>query len=326
MKLAPPWRPAQARRRRSPGRAGAWTWVSAIATATATAALALPVQAACPPAGHDAASLQALKARQWRLDGAAAVVDAERSALALALLDCLPDPDPALRDGIAFEALQAWMRAGQLPTATVQALRLRLQARLAAPADAEGFAQPFAALVLAEVARVDRRQPYLAADERAELVAAATRYLAGVRDYRGFDSTAGWRHGVAHAADLMLQLALNPQLLPAQADAMRAAIASQVAPPGEHAWRHGEPERLGAPVFYLARRADWSAEQWEHWLLALVGPAPARDAPVTPASLARRHNLLAFLQGLYVAVQESSDEGPRGRLLPGLRRALRDMG
>ena len=27
---------------------------------------------------------------------------------------------------------------------------------------------------------------------------AAAAYLSGVRDYRGYDETAGWRHGVAH--------------------------------------------------------------------------------------------------------------------------------
>lgn len=297
----------------------------ALAPALALAGSALPAPASCPPPGHDAGALQSLKARQWRLESNAALAEAERSTLALALLDCLADPDPALRDGIAFEALQAWMRAGQLPTATVQAMRLRLQGRLAAPADAAGFAQPFAALVLAEVARVDRRQPYLSAEERAGLVDTATRYLAGVRDYRGHDATEGWRHGVAHGADLLLQLALNPQLQPAQAAAMLAVIATQVAPPGDHAWRYGEPNRLAAPVFYLAMRDDWSASLWERWLLGLLGPAPAREAPVTPAGLARRHNLLAFFQGLYVAVQESSEEGPRRRLLPGLRKALHEL-
>jgi Protein of unknown function (DUF2785) len=280
-------------------------------------------QAACPPAGQTRESLQALKAAQWRLAGEGA--EAAREALSLGLLDCLADPDPLLRDAIAFEALSAWMRARQLSVATLQEIRARLMAVLAEPPDAAGFRQPFAALALAEVARVDRLQPFLAADERAALVERGTRYLAGVRDYRGHDARDGWRHGVAHAADLMLQLSLNPQLQRAQAEAMLEAIAAQAMPAGEHFYRYGEPDRLMTPVFYLGRRGWWQAEDWQAWFDALI----ARRTPggaTTEAGLAQRHNLGAFLAALYVAVQEQADDAMKQRLLPGLRKALKALG
>ena len=79
-------------------------------------------------------------------------------------------------------------------------------------ASGDGFAQPFAALALAEVARVDRVAPIFTADERAVLVTAATNYVRSVRDYRGFDDVQGWRHGVAHGADFLMQLVLNGEL------------------------------------------------------------------------------------------------------------------
>jgi hypothetical protein len=297
-------------------------WPAALALALALLLAAAPAQAACPPPGQPVAALQALKAARWQIAGPAA--DAGRQALAIGLLDCLADPDPALRDGVAFEALQAWMRGRQLETATVRDIGQRLQRVLAAPADDAGFAQPFAALVLADVARVDRLQPFLPADERAALVAQAARYLAGVRDYRGFDPRSGWRHGVAHAADLALQLSLNPALEPAQAEALRSAIAAQVMPAGVHAWRFGEPERLMAPVFYLARRSWWTAADWQAWFEALTAQR-ARPAQPTAESLAQRHNLGAFLSALYVAAQESSDEPTRARLLPGLRQAIKAL-
>lgn len=190
--------------------------------------LAVPAAwAGCPPDGESPASLQALKTAQWQRADLQADA-ATRDRLALALLNCLDSPDPALRDGVAFEALQAWMRGRQLAVPVLQQLRMTLQARLAATPDAAGFGQPFAALVLAELARVDRLQPFLSAAERAAVVDSAVAYLAGVRDRRGFDAREGWRHGVAHGADLMLQLSLNPALQPAQAQAMLQAIASQV--------------------------------------------------------------------------------------------------
>lgn len=294
----------------------------------ATLGVAAAAPAACPPAGQTQASLLALKARQWQAGPELqAAQDTQamrdgRQALALALVDCLADPDPVLRDDIAFGALQSWMRAGLLTEPTLHTLRTGLLATLAAPADAAGFRQPFAALVLAEVARVDRLQPFLAADERDALVAQAAAYLTGVRDRRGFDPVDGWRHGVAHGADLLLQLSLNPALRRAQALVMLQAIASQVQPAGEHAWHHGEPARLAAPVFHLARREWLQADDWQRWFEGLTLRPPG-EAGVTPASLARRHNLQAFLTVLYTTVQESTAQEPRARLLPALRQALR---
>ena len=281
-------------------------------------------QASCPPAGWDIASLQRLRAAKF--EGLAA---APRDALARSLLDCLADPHPEWRDETAFEALAAWMRAGALSTETLQHLRRELSARLVAP-DPQGFGRPFAALALAEVARVDRLKPYLTADERAQLVDAATAYLRSVSDYRGFDAAQGWRHGAAHGADLLLQLGLNPALSPTQLEAIVQAVASQVAPAGEHFYVYGEPERLARPIVYIAKRATGpgDAAYWERWLGALAAPAPlpSWDAAFkSQAGLARRHNTQAFLQVLYVMVRESGDATLQQRLLPGLVAALKAL-
>jgi len=221
------------------------------------------------------------------------------------------------------------MRAGALSTETLQQLRRELSVRLVAP-DTQGFARPFAALALAEVARVDRLRPFLATDERSQLVEAATAYLRGVTDHRGFDAVQGWRHGVAHGADLLLQLGLNPALSPAQLDAIVQAVASQVAPAGEHFYVYGEPERLARPILYIAKRATGpgDAPYWERWLGTLAAPAPLPSweaAFKSQSGLARRHNTQAFMQVLYVMVRESGDATLQQRLLPGLVAALKAL-
>lgn len=245
-------------------------------------------------------------------------------AWALELLPCLGDPDPTVRDGLAFEGLQAWMRAGRIAPATVQTMRQRLLADLATP-DPRGFRPPFAALVLAEVARIDRLRPYLSAEERADLVARTAAYLMGVRDYRGFDPVEGWRHGVAHGADLALQLALNPQLTREQGEALLTAIASQVVAADAHAYRHGEPERLMAPAFYLARRGWWSAEDWERWFLGVGARVPKASMFQSLAGQAGRHNLTAFFSAVYVQAREGPDRAVEAVWLPGVRKAMRGM-
>lgn len=283
----------------------------------------LAAHAQCPPAGESAVSLQALKIRGWkspRLESPAA-----RQTLALGLVECLRDANPQLRDELAFNGLQSMMREGQLEAPTLQVLRTRLLATLAEPTDATGFGKPFAALGLAEVVRADRIRPFLLPAQRDEIVERSAAYLAGVRDYRGFDEREGWRHGVAHGSDLMVQLAVHPLLQRAQGETVLAAVASQVMPAGEHFYHYGEAERLMAPVFYLARRGWWKAEDWERWLGAVVARLPHPE-PMTQAGLAARHNIGAFLQALYVSVQEIGNDEVKNALLPGLRKAIKDVG
>lgn len=92
-----------------------------------------PTYAACPPAGYDTASLQALRTQAFELPDAKA-----RAALAVSLADRLGDPDPKLRDGIAYEAQSTWMHKDQLAPQTLRALRDRLVPMLGAE-DPDGF-------------------------------------------------------------------------------------------------------------------------------------------------------------------------------------------
>ena len=259
-------------------------------------------QDACLPEGIDAGSLLRLKEQKFAIEDAAT-----RNTLALGLPGCLSSPDPALRDGIAYEALAQWMRSDQLDVATRTQLRDRLHAMLKEP-DAEGFRQPFAALVLSEVARTDRITPWMSPKERVAMVDAAADYLTSVRDYRGYDDVQGWRHGVAHGSDWLMQLALNPALERAQLDPMLKAIASQAVPESAHAYVFGEPGRLARPVLYLAKRGWLSEAEWIAWF----GELPARigdpaKAYADTAWLARRHDLLAFLNAIYLEADQSDD-------------------
>jgi hypothetical protein len=275
----------------------------------ATAATA--VQATCPEN-----LLNEAKANKWAVED-----DARRNTLATQSLACLDSSNPVLRDELAFEALQAWMRGDKLSLATLEALRAGLLARLKAPGG-DGFGRPFAALVLADVARTDRVKPWLTPAQRDDLVNAAAAYLSGVRDYRGFDEKEGWRHGVAHGADVMLQLALNPALDKAQLGKLLDAIASQAVAANAHAYRYGEGERLMAPVFYLGRRDALSAADWDAWFARLVANPPKG---MSQAALARRHNLNQFLQPLYVNLSETKDAALRAKLLPFVTRSLKAL-
>lgn len=286
---------------------------SLFVSASATAAAQAPP--ACPPAGYDRAQLDALKAAEWALpDGAA------RNRLALALAGCVGAPDPALRDGIAFEALQHWLRGRALSSETMLVLADTLEPLLIAD-DPHGLAPPFAALILSEVARADRVQAFLAPARRMQLLNAAIAYLESVRDYRGFDDTEGWRHGVAHGADLMLQLSLNPALGKPELERIAAAIASQVTPDG-HFYIYGESERLARPIIFMAQRGLLSEAEWTQYFAQFL--SAGENVFASQAGLARRHNVNAFLQVVWINARLSPTSAD-DVLLPGAEAAIRAM-
>ena len=286
-------------------------------------AMPLLAQADCPPDGWQRSDLDALKATGFTVGDAD-----ERQALALGLVDCLGDADPTLRDGLVYEGLATWLRSGALDADTRQALLEGLLPLIAPDAgDAAGFRAPFAALVLSEVARTDRIAAWMTPEQRESLLDAGAAYLASVDDYRGFDADEGWRHGVAHGADLLMQLALNPALDREQLDRVLAAVATQVAPAGEHAYVYGEPERLARPVIFVLKRGLHDDAAWSAWLQGVVAPAPMADwsgAFASQAGLAKRHNTRAFLLALYSGLQESGDEALQARV-PAVVAALRTV-
>lgn len=243
---------------------------------------------------------------------------------AIALLPCLANLDPRLRDDIAFEQTAAWARAGKLEAATLQRLRADLVAVLDAKPDAAGVHQPFAVLTLAEVARADRLKPFMAAEQRAELVDRTARYLAGVRDYRGLIAGEGWRHGVAHGADLALQLGLNEALSPAQRQALLDAISSQVLADHRHAYRYGEGNRLARAALQLQLRLKPDEAAVQAWLDRLLQPLKAAQA-WDETALTDLHNLRGFLWPLLAGALDVTDAAQRDRLVLPVQKTLRRL-
>ncbi len=276
--------------------------------------------AACPPNGMSLNTLEHLKAAKWQIEE-----PTQRQQTALALLACLSDPNPQLRDEIAFEALSFWMRSELLTLETVHQIREQLLKLIVDKnvVDEHGFAKPFAALTLAEVARIDRRKAFMSEAQRQEMVEIAALYLSQITDFRGFDEKSGWRHGVAHAADWMMQLSLNPALNKTQHETMLAALAHQIRNE-QHFYQYGEAERLMTPVFYLALRSTLTSSEWDAWFTSLL--ATKLDLKNTSqASLARKHNLTAFLSALYINLQESKQAALQEKMLPIVIRSMKKL-
>lgn len=233
----------------------------------------------------------------------------ERKEHLEALVTCLASPDPELRDQLAYTSLLNILRDQRPAVEQLVYLTGEVEQLLRQP-DPVGVAHPFAILVLAEIARTDRIEAWMSPAQRQELVDQASNYLETVSDYRGFDPQVGWRHGVAHGADLAMQLTLNPALSRAQQLQLLRAIARQVAP--VHAYRFGEPQRLARPVLFIARRDELGQKDWQDWFAGLADPAPLPSweaAWQDEDGLARRHNLRAFALEIYLNATLSEQPG-----------------
>ena len=276
--------------------------------------------AACPPAGVTRSELKELRVAEFE------VADhGKRQALAIGFVGCLADRDPELRDETASEALRTWIRTHKLDVATLHSLRFSQVAAIQ-QADAAGFAQPFAALVLADLVNADIAKPFLSESDLAEIVQVGTTYLSGLRDYRGYDQKEGWRHAVPHTADLLMELAHHKAVGKKDQQRMLEAVATQLYAAGSqsppqfyHFW---EGSRMARAVFTLAERSDMTAAEWEAWFGAFVTTPEERRAS-KPELFARHHNFKSFLMPLYMSLVETKDVAQRERVLPYVAKALK---
>jgi hypothetical protein len=236
----------------------------------------------------------------------------DRHAGALRLAKCLADPDPKVRDALAFEGLSSLMRSGGFEQRTLSELKFALLEQLRRP-DSSAILRSFSALTLSEVARTDRIKAWMTEAERQELVDAAAGFLAGIADYRAFSSQEGFVHAVAHGADFALQLALNPAIAKPQLDTLLTALSTQIAPgdPGVAYWA-GEPDRLARAVVFIAQRKLHTEAEWNAWFQAVMNPKPLASWDVAFTSetgIRKHHNVRAFLLSVFATAVTSEDAG-----------------
>ena len=285
--------------------------ISICATAAVTPANICQIQ------GYDKDGLMALREAEYKIDEAENL-----DGLALEMLSCLADPDPDLRDKFAYEGYVALLRNDRLTDKTLETLRTEL-IKILAPetSDQAGFKKPFAALVLAELARSDRVDPNFTSEQRQEIIDSATVYMTNIRDYRGYDETNGWRHGVAHTSDLLMQLSLNKALSPAQHKQIREAVRSQIIPGDAHFYIYGEPDRLARPILYLALQGAFNTQDWTGWMADLADPAPFEswnDVYQSQKGLAKLHNAKAFANAIYLNAANSENANVQALATPAL--------
>ena len=253
----------------------------------------------------------------------------KRNKIAPKLLACLGHKDPKIRDGVVYEASSYWLRNQLLAPETIKTMFNDLVNAMEQPnQDDDNFTQPFAALVFSEVVRADRVAPYLSDGERQKAVGVATRYMQNITDYRGFDETDGWRHAVAHTADVFLQLSLNKNISKAQLNQMLSAIEGQVSPSNQHAYLFGEPKRLAMAFIYIVLRGEHTTAEITQFVDKLTNPAPFSNwgsVYNSKQGLAKLHNTRHFIYSIFAITGQSKNPKLKA-IQPTLAKAIKQLG
>jgi hypothetical protein len=197
------------------------------------------------------------------------------------LLAMLADPDPAVRDELAYTVLERLIP--ELDEAACLGLGDELAGRLAHP---DLHVRSFAALVLAPVVK---RGVFRAA-WLAEFEAWYPREL----DLRGWDPGLGWLHAAAHGAELLGAFGLHPSVVPGR---MLNLAVERLRAPTDYVFAEMEDARLAHGIALTLTRPELPAAGSAGWLDDIEAYLSADQAEhVLPAFA----NMVRVLQALYV--------------------------
>jgi hypothetical protein len=242
----------------------------------------------------------------------------------------LASPDPVLRDEVAYSAAERWiLREKALSPEDLRAVMSMWTANLAEGIGEGGtdgvFRRSFSALCLSVVAAADLSAPFLDAPEVRAFLDRLLDYFARERDLRGFDSTRGWMHSVAHTADALKFLARHPKLGAGTdtrlLDAVRAKLEAS-----DHVFQWGENDRMALALHSAVRRADADGTALEAWTTHWVEAHRAVWAggpQVDPRRFAVTENAKQVMRSLHAALSmeaspTSTGEAARKTLLAAL--------
>ena len=235
----------------------------------------------------------------------------EKNSTSLTLdqqIACLSSDIADIRDGIAFSMLSKSLRDATLPLNDVKHVHAEL-VRAFNDKTHTPHHHSFIILSLAEVARFDRKTPFLNNNERKQLLEISTDALVNVDDYTGFSEDIGYVHQIAHASDLALQLSLNETISEPQLKALSQAIYQAINPSKIHFYHYGEPDRLVRATVYLMLRESMTLEYWSEWLTVAAQPpfSSWQEAYKTNKGLAALHNTQSFFNRLLVWTASSKN-------------------
>lgn len=218
------------------------------------------------------------------------------------LTHMLGDPDPHIRDEIAYPALATWISEGVYDDLLVgmgDGMCAGLTVGLGESGTDSVFRRSFSALLVAECVARDTDARLVPPEVVLRWGDRLTGWWVRERDLRGFVPGRGWAHTLAHGADALGELARNPSLGVMELTVLLDVLADRLLSPTEDFLVAGEVDRMALAVMHVLRRDLVTMQVLEPWVVRLARRAtPHGDVDHNPYFVSG--NVQAFLRALHL--------------------------
>jgi Protein of unknown function (DUF2785) len=222
------------------------------------------------------------------------------------LLGFLSSSDAELRDEFGFSILGNWIYVRHLYTPErlrrmISSLKANLTVGLGETGTDTVFGRSFNALILSVIADYDLEHSFLTSEELSELLKNTLEYFHLEQDWRGFVNGRGWAHSVAHTADVLANLARNPNVDAAGLEQILHAIAAKLTTQDSPVLAHHEASRLAVAADNVIARGLLKPSLLHAWLDGMPDTLhPRSQSDLERGDVAARANCEAFLSSLYL--------------------------
>lgn len=210
---------------------------------------------------------------QVRASGFRLPEDRPLDDLTTELVRMLGDPDPAVRDGLAYSVLATWIAEGvydDLLTGLGDGIAEGLFTGLGEDGTDSVLRRSFSALVLAAAVMRDHSARVVHSDAIFRWGDRAASWLVREKDLRGWVPGQGWAHSLAHGADLIAALARSQHFGKLELTVLLDVVADRLLTPTSYRLVHGEDDRLAFAVTTVLHRDLIGVDVLEPWVERLA--------------------------------------------------------
>ena len=169
----------------------------------------------------------------------------------------LGDPDPYVRDAVAFPTIATWISEGvydDLLSALGDGMCTGLRVGLGESETDTVFRRSFSALVLAECIDRDNQANVLSDHTILSWGDQLTTWLPRENDLRGFVVTKGYAHAIAHGGDALAALSRSPKIGRMELLVLLDVIADRLLTPTKQFFVCAEEDRRAHAVVNILNR------------------------------------------------------------------------
>ncbi|MDP9701475.1 DUF2785 domain-containing protein [Paenibacillus polysaccharolyticus] len=213
--------------------------------------------------------------------------------------------DAQLRDELIYTTLSHWIPGLSLTTSKLEHIlttvldRDHLLYGLGETHSDSVFTRSFSMLVIPLLFMRHAASPFLSSERIHQIKDVVFHNVREEKDYRGYDETKGWAHAVAHAADVLEDLAQYNELDEADLSTMLDLVYEKMTI-SERVYSDGEDERMITPVMCILDRNILSQASVQQWIQRFG--TVENESEFLPA-FRQKNNIKNFLKSLYFRIK-----------------------